>query len=275
MTPAANFATGTTGVVDTGGKLWKQYQTGDILKGTWRKKFIYMLTQLTKGVPKKLLKPLWLKMFSFATGVNDTGDAPLAANISMKFWKNSMTWMVSSRAWGKLIHDKTCSRKSCGTVPWSCILKAKRKFFYIIFVTFLIDKREECFELRFEWSLIWFNFLKEQWWCQNILQINIILLGFYEFLNIKKFSNFRHKHKVAMNLKHEYIVVVIFIRYRHYCTSIFILRRVTVTLISLQRQKRIVSSTSLPFQRHTQIGSVTDLQCCRYRGITKCIPASS
>jgi hypothetical protein len=45
MTPAANFATGTAGVVETGGK--------------------------------------------FATGVNGTGNAPLAANISAIFRKNS------------------------------------------------------------------------------------------------------------------------------------------------------------------------------------------
>jgi hypothetical protein len=31
-TSAANFATGTAGVVDTGGKKWEQYQTADILK---------------------------------------------------------------------------------------------------------------------------------------------------------------------------------------------------------------------------------------------------
>jgi hypothetical protein len=33
MTPAANFVTGTAGVVvDTGGKQWEQYQTADTLK---------------------------------------------------------------------------------------------------------------------------------------------------------------------------------------------------------------------------------------------------
>jgi hypothetical protein len=31
-TLAANFATGTAGVVDTGAKKWEQYQTADILK---------------------------------------------------------------------------------------------------------------------------------------------------------------------------------------------------------------------------------------------------
>ncbi len=70
MTPAANFASGTSGVVgvndngskfaagvnDTGGKWWEQYQTADILKWTWRKKFIYMLilyVNYTKVFQKK------------------------------------------------------------------------------------------------------------------------------------------------------------------------------------------------------------------------------
>jgi hypothetical protein len=39
-----------------------------------------MLTLLPKGVPKKQLKLFCLKIFSFATGVNDTGGAPKAAN---------------------------------------------------------------------------------------------------------------------------------------------------------------------------------------------------
>ena len=55
----ANFATSSAGVVDTGGKFAtgvnntggkqrEQYQTTDNLKWTWRKKFIYMLTLLSK-----------------------------------------------------------------------------------------------------------------------------------------------------------------------------------------------------------------------------------
>ncbi len=64
MTTAANFATGTDGVVDTdgkfstsdsntsckfaadvndtGGKKWEQYQTAGNLKWTWITKFIYI-----------------------------------------------------------------------------------------------------------------------------------------------------------------------------------------------------------------------------------------
>ncbi len=76
---AANFTTGTAG-----------YQTADILKWTWMKKFIYMLILLNKGVPKKIIKTFMIKdFFSFASGVNDTSDAPWAANISANFQKNS------------------------------------------------------------------------------------------------------------------------------------------------------------------------------------------
>ncbi len=76
-----------TGVVDTGGKQWEQYQAADTLKWTWRQKFICMLTLLSKGIPTKLFKFSWLKIFSFAIGVNDTGGQPLAANISANFRK--------------------------------------------------------------------------------------------------------------------------------------------------------------------------------------------
>jgi hypothetical protein len=98
-TPAANFASSfsrvvdtggkfATGVADTGGKQWDSYQAEDTLKWTWRQKFIYMVTLLSKGVPTKLLKFFWLKIFSFATSVSDTGGQPWAANISANFGKN-------------------------------------------------------------------------------------------------------------------------------------------------------------------------------------------
>ncbi len=51
-TPAAYFANSSTGV-GTSGKQWEQYQTANNLKWTWRKKFIYMLTLISKGVQKK------------------------------------------------------------------------------------------------------------------------------------------------------------------------------------------------------------------------------
>ncbi len=53
----------TTGINDTGGKQWEQYQAADTLKWTWRQKFIFMVTLLSKGVPTKLFKFFWLKNF--------------------------------------------------------------------------------------------------------------------------------------------------------------------------------------------------------------------
>ncbi len=42
-----------TGFNDTGGKFATSVNEADNLKWTWRKKFIYMLTLLPKGVQKK------------------------------------------------------------------------------------------------------------------------------------------------------------------------------------------------------------------------------
>jgi hypothetical protein len=55
---------------------------------------------------------------NFATGVIDTGGAPWLANISANGKKKFvMTLTLFSGAWGKVIHEKTCSKKSCDTVP--------------------------------------------------------------------------------------------------------------------------------------------------------------
>jgi len=43
----------TTGINDTGGKQWEQYQAADTLKWTWRQNCIYKLTLLPKGVKTK------------------------------------------------------------------------------------------------------------------------------------------------------------------------------------------------------------------------------
>jgi hypothetical protein len=48
-----------------------------------------MLILLHKGVPKKNLNFSDWRSFSFTTGVDDTGGAPWAANISTNFRKNS------------------------------------------------------------------------------------------------------------------------------------------------------------------------------------------
>ncbi len=62
---------------------------------------MYMLTLLPKGVQIKL-KLFWF--FPSAIGVNNTGGAPWAANISTNFQKKfEMALMVYSGAWGKLL----------------------------------------------------------------------------------------------------------------------------------------------------------------------------
>ncbi len=75
-----------TGVNNTGGKQWEQLSDCDNLKWTLRKKFIYMLTLLPKGVQTNE-KFSDLRLFLFATGVNetsvnDTGGASWVEKIS-------------------------------------------------------------------------------------------------------------------------------------------------------------------------------------------------
>jgi hypothetical protein len=54
----------------------------------------------------------------FAAGVVDTGGAPFLANISANFRKKFETVLMGySGAGGKLIHEKTISKKSYDTVP--------------------------------------------------------------------------------------------------------------------------------------------------------------
>jgi hypothetical protein len=53
-TPVANFATSFASVVDNGGEQWEQVSDCRQLKiNLKKKKFIYMLTLVPKGVPKK------------------------------------------------------------------------------------------------------------------------------------------------------------------------------------------------------------------------------
>jgi hypothetical protein len=54
----------------------------------------------------------------FAAGVIDTVGAHWLANLSADFWKNLKRPLVLfSGAWGKMIHEKTWSKKSRDTVP--------------------------------------------------------------------------------------------------------------------------------------------------------------
>ncbi len=60
---AANFATSSTCVLDTGGKKWEQYQAADTLNWSWRQKH-FMFTLLPNGVQTKLLKFFSFEIFS-------------------------------------------------------------------------------------------------------------------------------------------------------------------------------------------------------------------
>ncbi len=127
-TPAAagvNYTSGkfATGINDAGGKfchwyrwccwylLQVQYQTADTLKWTWRKKFIYMLILLHKGVPNKELKLFWFKTFFICHRCQRrhrgcTLSCEYLRECSKKF---EPALRVYSRAWGKLILKKTWS----------------------------------------------------------------------------------------------------------------------------------------------------------------------
>ena len=88
-----------TGVIDTSGK----FAAGVVDTG---------------GNLPPVSTTLLILVAKFAAGVVDTGGQPLAANISANYRKKFETaLMVYSRAWGKLIHEKTRSKKSRDTVP--------------------------------------------------------------------------------------------------------------------------------------------------------------
>ncbi len=121
--PAANLQPGlplvsTTPVANLHRCKRHRWQTREQLSNCWqlkmnlKKKFIYMLTLLPKGVQKKSED-----FFLFATVAVDTSGKPWAANISANFAK---IWNVPNgiiRAWGKLIHEKNQKLKSRDTVP--------------------------------------------------------------------------------------------------------------------------------------------------------------
>ncbi len=84
------------------------------------KAWIYIyVNSTTQRCPNKIIKKIsdW-RLFPFATGVNDTGGAPWAANLREfleKIW-NSRNGMLRWKG-GNWFMKKTRSRKSRGTVP--------------------------------------------------------------------------------------------------------------------------------------------------------------
>ncbi len=88
------------------------------LKVNLKEKFICMLTLLPKGVKKRI--------FPFATGVNDTGGAPRAKNISAYFQKYlKWPYCYTQVLGGNRFMKNTRSRKSLDTVPVNKINKMK------------------------------------------------------------------------------------------------------------------------------------------------------
>ncbi len=104
-TPAANFATSFTSVVDTSGKQWEQYQAENTLKLTWRQKFIYMLSLLSKGVPTKLLTFFFLRIFLFSTFSTKSYE------YLREFWENSRRYsQVKVHHWYQQHWRQICHR---------------------------------------------------------------------------------------------------------------------------------------------------------------------
>ena len=110
-----------TGVNDTGGKQWEQYQAADTLKWTWRQKFVYMLSLLSKGVPTKLLKFFWLKIFFICQRHRwSTLSCEYLRKFSKKF---EMVLIGHSGVGGKLIHKINQRQK----ISWHCPFNKQKK----------------------------------------------------------------------------------------------------------------------------------------------------
>ncbi len=88
------------------------------LKVNLRQKFINMLTLLFKGVPTKLLKFFWLKIFSFAMTPVVNLELRICLRIFEKI-RNGPNGIL--RGWGKLIHEKNQKSK----ISWHCPFKTK------------------------------------------------------------------------------------------------------------------------------------------------------
>ncbi len=81
-----------------------------------------MLTLLSKGVPTKLLKFFWLKIFVICHRCQRHRWSTLSYKYLCDFWKKfEMILMGYSGAGGKLIHKKTQKQK----ISWHCPFKWK------------------------------------------------------------------------------------------------------------------------------------------------------
>ncbi len=116
-----------TVINDTGSKfsvcwyLWQNMETISgcrLLKVNLKAKVYIYVNSTTQMCPNKIIKIFWLKIFSICHWCHRHRWRILSREYLRKFSnKFVMGVMVYSGAWWKLIHVKTRSRKSRGTVP--------------------------------------------------------------------------------------------------------------------------------------------------------------
>ncbi len=102
---------------------WHRWQTmGTIIKllitsNELKEKIYIYVNSTTQSCPDKIIKFFWLKIFSICHLCQRHRWCTLSCEYLREFSKNlQMALMVYSGAWGKLIPEKTRSRKSCDTV---------------------------------------------------------------------------------------------------------------------------------------------------------------
>ncbi len=111
----------TTGINNTGGK-WEQHQTADSLKYCWqleinlKEKNYLCFNSTTQRCPKKYLKFSEWRFFPFATGVNNTGGATWAVNISTNF-RNGPNGILRG-----LGETDSCKKNLKSKISWYCIV---------------------------------------------------------------------------------------------------------------------------------------------------------
>jgi hypothetical protein len=99
------------------------------LKVNLKAKIYFYVSLLSKGVPTKLLKFFWLKIFFICHRCQRHRWSILSCEYLREFSKKFETVLIGhSGVGGKLIHKKNSSKKSCDTVPLSFIYKSLSYF---------------------------------------------------------------------------------------------------------------------------------------------------
>ncbi len=103
--------------------VWEQYQTADMLKWTWRKKFIYMLILLHKDVPKNNQNFSGGRFFHLPLA-STTPVVHLELRISPRIFKKKLRrpqW-YTQELWGKWFIKNLKSK-----ISWHCPFKSSSK----------------------------------------------------------------------------------------------------------------------------------------------------